>query len=754
MDDTAATPNATTQDLESAFLEAIAKTPIPVDECFAQLKAIAAQKPDVAGKCIILLRDQLIESGLAEPLAELYTMWSCSAGDRPAAKDCLANLKKVTRDRLWNAIADSCAFGAPKVDVSESMRRFNLLRACKPGVTCLDKTWGVGIIRKMDDFYKRMTIDFASKKNNVMPFAIAAEAISLPSPSHILVQVHNDAAGYAAKVKDHPGQVVRDALASMGQMTLARLEIFLTENKIVSNWKSFWDKARKELKDDPCVEIPAKRNDPLVIHEVAPQIGDGAWFQALGATLDIEKILEQILKLESETAGKQLSGFEKEVVDGRLAFALKGARNADHALYARLAIVAGRLGLENPSVAETRAQLWADDNYIAAGEKLSSRDVAHLVAFLLADGDEAACKLLGSIEKMNYAMASEVLNQLKERGADDPAYCRLRDTVWSILSRSNPPAIILVWVLRNLWSLRDKKTLETVNGWRLPSNYVLLGHALAVSENPNLTGELLHMRNTIDNLLSPEVKKDAPAESKSAVRDWFRTIFVSLAENEQEAIFAHVRGSDAWEPAMQRGMIGRMIKANENLKANKVASEDAAASQALAGRWTSLRSRKEREMALDHLVKVEIPENVKAIEYGRSLGDLRENFEYQSAKDTERVLHARRESWEEDLRNVRGTDFAEVVPEVVGMGARVTLRFEDGSTRVCSVLGEWDHDEALAIYSNLSGLAKSIEGRKAGDAAVIPTEDGEKAVTIVAVEPLDATVRAWIVSEPAATAAE
>ena len=754
MEDAATTPNAQPQDLESAFLEAVAQTPVPVAECFSQLKAIAAAKPDLAGKCIVILRDQLLETGLAEPLAELYTMWACADGDRPKAKDCLADLKKVTRDRLWCAIADSCSFGAPRVDVSESMRRFNLLRACKPGVTCLDKTWGVGVIRKMDDFYKRMTIDFAAKKNNVMPFAVAAESISLPPPSHILVQVYNDPSGYARKVETQQGQVVRDALNSMGPMTIARLEIFLTDNKIVpaNGWKKFWDEARKDLKDDPRVEIPAKRNDLLKIHATAPQIGDDPWFQALAATLDPVTILEQILKFESETAGKELSENRKKTIDDRLAFALKGARNADHALYARLAFVAARLGLENPSAAETRKQLWTDDNYIQAAEKLSVRDVSHLVAFLLADGDVAVDTLLGSLDKMNYSMAAEVLNQLKDRSADDPAYAKLRDRVGGLLASPNPPETILVWVLRNLWSLRDKETLEPVNGWNLPSNYILLGHALAVSENPNLTGELLHMRNTIDGLLSPEVKKDAAADSKAEARDWFRNIFKTLGENEQEAIYAHIRGSGAWDPAMQRGMIGRMIKVNENLKANRPAVEDSAPGLALAGRWTSFRSRKELEMKLDHLVKVEIPENVKAIEYGRSLGDLSENFEYQSAKDTERVLHARREGWEDDLRNVRGTDFAAIVPEVAGMGARVTVRFDDGSTRVFSILGEWDHDEALAIYSNLSGLAKSVEGKKAGDAATIPTEDGEKAVTIAAVEPLDATVRAWIAADPAVAA--
>ena len=153
---------------------------------------------------------------------------------------------------------------------------------------------------------------------------------------------------------------------------------------------------------------------------------------------------------------------------------------------------------------------------------------------------------------------------------------------------------------------------------------------------------------------------------------------------------------------------------------------------------------------------MEIPRNIKAIDEARAYGDLSENFEYQSAKDNERILNRRREDLEEELRSVTGTDFSDFAPAVAGIGARVVLRQPDGTMRVCNILGEWDHDEELCIYSNRSGLALSLEGKKPGDSVTVPSEDGPMAVTVESVGPFDDAVRAWIraIPEPEAAAPE
>jgi transcription elongation GreA/GreB family factor len=73
---------------------------------------------------------------------------------------------------------------------------------------------------------------------------------------------------------------------------------------------------------------------------------------------------------------------------------------------------------------------------------------------------------------------------------------------------------------------------------------------------------------------------------------------------------------------------------------------------------------------------------------------------------------------------------------------------DDGSVRVYTILGEWDRDEALNIISNMTRLALSLEGKRAGERAVIPSAAGTEETTIECIEPLSDTIRQWITTIP------
>src|SRR4029079_12442784 len=63
---------------------------------------------------------------------------------------------------------------------------------------------------------------------------------------------------------------------------------------------------------------------------------------------------------------------------------------------------------------------------------------------------------------------------------------------------------------------------------------------------------------------------------------------------------------------------------------------------------------------LDHLLKVEIPTNQKAIQTAREFGDLSENFEYKSARQRAGYLSAPVGKLQGELANVRVLDPARV----------------------------------------------------------------------------------------------
>ena len=99
-----------------------------------------------------------------------------------------------------------------------------------------------------------------------------------------------------------------------------------------------------------------------------------------------------------------------------------------------------------------------------------------------------------------------------------------------------------------------------------------------------------------------------------------------------------------------------------------------------------------------------------------SYGDLRENFEYQAAKDFQRQLLMRQDEMQRELKQVKGCDFSNAPCDKAGPGTTVVLRMADGSKRTYTILGEWDRDEHLNIISNKAPLAQNLK-----DKAVVVT---------------------------------
>jgi transcription elongation GreA/GreB family factor len=117
---------------------------------------------------------------------------------------------------------------------------------------------------------------------------------------------------------------------------------------------------------------------------------------------------------------------------------------------------------------------------------------------------------------------------------------------------------------------------------------------------------------------------------------------------------------------------------------------------------------------LEHLLKVEIPANNKAIQVAREMGDLSENFEYKSARARAEYLAARAGKLQGELGNVRVVEPAQVDTTSVRVGTKVALSNGD-IRREVTILGPWESAPEHGVYSNQSDVAKALIGHAAGD---------------------------------------
>ena len=152
--------------------------------------------------------------------------------------------------------------------------------------------------------------------------------------------------------------------------------------------------------------------------------------------------------------------------------------------------------------------------------------------------------------------------------------------------------------------------------------------------------------------------------------------------------------------------------------------------------WALAGSIEIKREELKQLLEEEIPTNRRAIETARELGDLRENFEYKSARQRHEYLTARAEQLARDLGRSRPVDLDSVDCSRVRVGTRVRLESADGAAQVITILGPWESAPEEGILSYLSDVAQTLLGHSPGDqvdlaegavrvADIIPANDSE-----------------------------
>ena len=150
----------------------------------------------------------------------------------------------------------------------------------------------------------------------------------------------------------------------------------------------------------------------------------------------------------------------------------------------------------------------------------------------------------------------------------------------------------------------------------------------------------------------------------------------------------------------------------------------------------SFASQKRMQAELKNLIEVLIPQNAEAVAYARSFGDLRENAEYDAAKEQRRFLQRRRSELEKSLGFMDVTNFSDVeLSDTVVPGCRVFLKDAGGKEVSYYILGAWDGDVDRGRIAYKAPLGQALVEHKVGEKVKLP-ELGE--CLIEKLEPLSA----------------
>ena len=667
-----------------------------------------------------LLQDELNALADKEPALRL---WECRATWLDAAGADRVRIRSLA-DSIYRRDPPGLKFVANSglddatLPLVECVRRFRLLRTLADGVMCYHKTWGFGLVRDADDFYERVTIDFDQKVGHQLSFAYTAESLELLADDHLLAIRHRNPEGLATLFATDPAEIVRIVLRGYGSVNVARLQEILSPDFVAeADWKKFWDAARRGLKSDALVDIPTKRNDPLVLRTREKSFGD-TWVTALSAETDMKRILAGVRDFDASGTGP-LEADDAARVCERLEYVIHAALKRDPNTAVTALVASRKFGMTSdvPVARAVLERCLNPTDMTTLMSALSARNARSVLEWMVEyDADRALDVMAQCLPAAPMPLFAACIDELLENGRSEACSSALR----RMYRGRSFDVDQLTWLGRHMNVLTE---------WDLGRLSDLPIMILDVIEHAKARNRNRGLSQLSDIFLD---------------RDLLQKTLADATDQERRDLVARIRRSTARGTVDAQAAVARMINLFPHLREDGAAE---ALTPAPVRSVTSWRSYRERQADLQKVVEVDIPANSKEIALARSYGDLKENHEYKSAKEMQAVLMQRQGSMEADLKRVVGSDFSEFPSDRAGVGTRVELRRASGTTETYHVLGEWDRDETLAIISSGSRVAELLDGHTVGDTIDLPAGEGVETCEIVSVSDLEPEVAQWVSGE-------
>jgi len=587
------------------------------------------------------------------------------------------------------------------------------LSKLEPGVFCLHKSWGVGRIASWDLLGDRVLIDFEGKPAHPMKISFVVSSVEIIPSDHILSRRHSDLDALKAMAKDNPPALVELALKSSGgTLHLDGLEKLL-KGAIVSDadYKKWWEGAKRALKTQRHIVVPAKRTENLVLRDQAESAG-GQMVKSFVAARDLKGKLAALASIQKDLdlfsdPKTELIPVLQDISDSARKGIKLNLKESLQLLLARDELVE-TLGTTAPMGSMKVSDLVCETKEVLA-DALKTLSSAMLGRVYRAFPDAFPSRgwvteILHHLTKTGGRAVAEIATVLDANDELDV----LAETLKKSLRNRLLSADLLIWMTRE-----RKGLAESVFD-------IDLGHAiLGVIENDHMEGGPKRT-GRLQDLLSDD-----------------RTLLGEMVAEAEDAdvrlLAKRILNSSSYDELTRRSLMARIIKARPEMEAMMAENAGPQKEDSLIVSWESLEKKKKE---LEDLVNVKIPDNKREIQIARAEGDLRENGGYKAARDQQAVLLRMQGKYERELRNARGTDFANVPTDKVGIGTAVDVEdIPTGEKETFTILGAWDGDLDKNIISYLSETAKALIGKAVGEETDLLTDtlNGSRRVKINAI---------------------
>jgi transcription elongation factor GreA len=131
---------------------------------------------------------------------------------------------------------------------------------------------------------------------------------------------------------------------------------------------------------------------------------------------------------------------------------------------------------------------------------------------------------------------------------------------------------------------------------------------------------------------------------------------------------------------------------------------------------------------LEKELKTELPQEIKR---ARELGDLRENAEYQAAKERQRLVESRISLLKKRVSEISLMNLDKLPRDKVGFGSTVHLKDPNGQVTVYQLVMPEDANVEDGLISTASPIGRALLNKEEGDEVTVSTPNGSKRFEVI-----------------------
>jgi transcription elongation GreA/GreB family factor len=551
---------------------------------------------------------------------------------------------------------------------------------------CSHRSWGFGRIKTVDTVFARFTIDFPGKPGHMMDLSFAADNLKPIPKDHILARKASDLDAVRHLAAHHLDLIKLVLNSYDGKATPDQIQAVLTPDVIRDDWKKWWETAKREMKKDGHFIVPTKKTEPVVFQAKETSLQDRllADFRAAKGLKARILVVTEVIKLASDltdkkaTAGEIITALNADITSHlrtQTAVALEAVFARDE--------LAEAAGLQPATVEISAAQIWGQDLKFGPMLELIPAAKHHraLASYKEANPERWQETLRGSLNFVSAKLVKELASLLIAEGKLEV----LKETLAKLVRQHTASSELLLWFGRE-----RSDTFADILG---PEVFRAMLTAMERDQFNEKRSNRLRDFILEDQELLDELTASADVE---VVKDLTRALQLSPVFDDMD----------------KRSLLARLVKKHPAVQ-SLVSGEQTKQDSTIQVSWESL---ERRRLEYQELVQKKIPANSKEIAIARSYGDLRENHEYKSAKEMQKILMRRKEELEAQMMRARGTDFSNAKTDAVNIGTVVgATDLATNQHENFTILGAWDSDPDKGIISYLTPIGQALLNRKVGD---------------------------------------